>query len=165
MVLATHLVVGGALGQVISSPALALSAGFISHFLLDSIPHWDYKLASLEGDRDGLEKDIRVYSLNFVFDLVKIGLDFLIGLISLWLIWQFLGWEISNTVIWGAIGGVLPDFLQFAYVKLRAWPLTQLQPFHMWIHTKIRLDGRWVIGPFLQAIVALAVITLAGGLL
>ena len=141
MVLATHLVTGGALGQVISNPVLAFLSGFLSHFLLDAIPHWDYHLASLQKNpSDKLDTNM-VINHDFVLDLAKIFLDILIGVVLV------LVFQLS---LWAAIGAVLPDFLQFAYFKLK-WPVLRwLQAFHVWIHAEKRLDNQPVLGPFLQ---------------
>ena len=165
MVLATHLVTGAVLGQVISNPALALFSGFISHFLLDAIPHWDYHLASLETNPDDKLDTKMALNRDFIFDLAKISLDLIIGVTVLFLTFKFLNWQINASVILAALGAIIPDFLQFAYFKLR-WPILRwLQAFHVWIHAVKRLDNRMILGPLLQAIVALSVITLAGGLL
>ncbi len=45
MTLGTHAVAGALIGAVASQNlAFAASAAFLSHFLLDTIPHWDYAL-------------------------------------------------------------------------------------------------------------------------
>lgn len=37
-----HTLVAGAIAAKIGNPALALPLSFASHFILDSIPHWDF---------------------------------------------------------------------------------------------------------------------------
>jgi len=47
MILSTHAVVGGAIASFIPlHPLLVAVAGFASHFAIDAIPHWDYRLRS-----------------------------------------------------------------------------------------------------------------------
>lgn len=42
MTATAHALVGGAIAASITNPALGLSLAFISHPLLDMIPHWDF---------------------------------------------------------------------------------------------------------------------------
>ena len=42
MVLVPHMLVGAAIGSQVSSYWLAFLFGLMSHYLLDSLPHWDY---------------------------------------------------------------------------------------------------------------------------
>lgn len=42
MTATAHALVGGAIASTISDPSLGLSLSFISHPLLDLIPHWDF---------------------------------------------------------------------------------------------------------------------------
>jgi hypothetical protein len=47
MVLTPHAVVGAAIASAFGlSPGASLLTGFLSHFLLDRFPHWDYELTS-----------------------------------------------------------------------------------------------------------------------
>ncbi len=165
MVLFTHAVVGGAIGVALRShPVSAFLFGFLSHFVLDAMPHWDYHLESSRkhssGDR--LQGNF-VMNRSFVFDLIKIGTDLLTGAVIVYL---FLYGDVLNIsaflvqgTFWGMVGGVLPDVLQFVYYKTKREPLTTLQKFHLSVHTQKRLDGRYVIGPLLQiGVVVLAVL-------
>ena len=150
MVLATHAVVGGALGRFLPPP-LSFLVGFLSHFLFDAIPHWDYPLGSRKVDpTNKLNTDLTI-GRAFVFDLTKIALDLAIGFS---LVFFF------HLAFWAAVGAVLPDFLQFAYFKLR-WPaLRRLQRFHVWIHATKRLDERMILGPTLQILLIVAVLVI-----
>lgn len=162
MVLSTHFVLGGVIGLALhSSPATALAAGVASHFLLDTLPHWDYHLASLEGGGDAATKNMRVLSRDFIHDLAKIGADVLIGIVGLWLLTKYLDRPATLAVWLGAVGGVLPDAMQFVYFKLRWRILFYLQSFHQWIHTSRRLTGWSIAGPLLQVAMVVLVIILA----
>lgn len=158
MVLSTHAIVGGAVGRILSGqPILALILGFVSHFLLDAIPHWDYKLGSLDKDEaKPLNTSIRL-DRSFAYDCLKLVADVLIGLIIAWLAFGGSA-EAYASVVAGIFGGLLPDFLQFVYFRFRREPLKSLQRFHQWIHTNVRLDGRPALGIFLQSALAIVVI-------
>jgi len=42
MMATAHTLVAGAIAAKVGNPALALTLAFSSHFILDSIPHWDF---------------------------------------------------------------------------------------------------------------------------
>ncbi len=144
MILVTHGFIGGALAKVLftANPYLAFVFGFFSHFLMDMIPHWDYHI-STEKKADPLQKEFSLGRKNFL-SILKIGLDFSAGIILPLLLFSF-----SWPVVFGALGGIAPDILQFVYWKTKH-PLF-LQKFHMWIHAKKHFNGRFLIGPAMQA--------------
>lgn len=47
MLAATHTITGGAIGAYTDSIAIAFILGFLSHFILDIIPHWSFKPTEL----------------------------------------------------------------------------------------------------------------------
>lgn len=167
MVLFTHAVVGGALGAVTRShPVLAFFVGFVSHFVLDALPHWDYPLESSRQHESGdhLQGDF-VLDHRFLFDLIKIGTDLLLGFVIVYLFFSadilrpstFL----TQGTFWGMVGGVLPDFLQFAYYKIKREPLTTLQKFHIKVHTDRRFHGQHILGPLLQVLFVTIVLVIS----
>ena len=38
----THAIVAGAIVSHVKDPGLAISLSFISHFIIDAVPHWDF---------------------------------------------------------------------------------------------------------------------------
>src|SRR3989338_1463162 len=163
MILATHAIAGAALASMMPDrPGLAFIAGVISHFLLDTIPHWDYQLRSKREDKSNpLDNDI-IIGHDFWFDLIKISGDALLGLILSWLFFYqtFTGELGVTTFVAGAIGGLLPDAFQIAYFKLRSPWLTILQRFHYWIHADREKKLEPIIGVISQAfLIALIVST------
>lgn len=132
MILTPHAVFGAALASALHlSPGYALAAGFVSHLLLDMIPHWDYELKSNQRDpMNPLNNDISISNPSFRRDLIHIGLDALFGL-GLSLLFLTFGTGVSFWVVLaGACGGLLPDALQFVYMKFRHEPFTSLQHLH-----------------------------------
>ncbi len=160
MTLGTHAAVGAVVaGLVPANPVLGFGLAFASHFVLDMIPHWDYQLGSARRDEDNALNDDLVIGRAFVYDLAKIGTDFALGLFgALIILATFYDWTVWTWVLAGAVGGALPDALQFAYFKCRREPLVSLQRFHQWVHTKVRLDGRPLLGASLQVLLAGVVI-------
>jgi len=135
MILTNHAIVGAALaGLTPQQPLTGFAIGFLSHFLLDAIPHWDYELHSRKRDENNPINDDIVLGKAFVKDILKVGLDGTVGLLlSLFLFAYFLHYSLID-VLAGAIGAMLPDALQFVYMKWRHEPLVSLQRFHLWIH-------------------------------
>lgn len=120
MVLTPHAIIGATLaGLAPGHPLVGFVLGFISHFVFDAIPHWDYRLDFFE--TNSLSRN----------DLIKLTVDFILGLS---LVWFFV-----PTLVWGALGGLAPDALRFVYQKTGSRLLAPLQRFHLWIHVEKKL--------------------------
>lgn len=129
MILTSHALVGAAIASLFpQSPILGFSGAFISHFMLDAIPHWDYPLKS-----DSINPSIGskiVLNKPFFIDTITIGGDIVLGLLlSLVIFNDTPPW----IIILGASGGILPDPLQFVYTRFKREPFITLQKFHAWI--------------------------------
>ncbi len=148
MTLATHAITGAAIAQLFPThPILAFSAGFASHFILDAIPHWDYKILSEYAHPDvamaenaympGASRTIRP-DRAFFFDVIRTGADTLIGGLSIW-VFLSLGWIINPYIAFlGAFAAILPDFLQLVYNRFPYQPVTFLQGFHRVMHAQTK---------------------------
>lgn len=129
MILTPHILIGALVGAQSANPIAALVFGIVSHYLLDQIPHWEYDVEKIEQKASGLK---------IVKPWLKIALDVLFPVFVI-------GWLAPNEQIllisWaGAIGGALPDFLQFLRwripsSKILLWHKT----FHDNNHTKTEL--------------------------
>ena len=159
MTLTTHAVVGATIASTMPShPVLGFALAFTSHFLLDAIPHWDYSLNShVKDDSNHLNDNMQI-NKNFFFDLIKIGIDMLLGFLLVLFIFALHGSQLTWIPLIGLVGGVLPDLLQFIYMKYHHEPLTSLQRFHHWIHAKERLNNKPFIGVSMQIFVILIAI-------
>lgn len=144
MILATHAIVGAAAGRIFSNPYAAFIAGFASHFVMDAIPHKDYTLNSFEPGEDKSEDDM-VLDRRFIGDSVKAGVDLLTGAAIIIFIFRDANGLINNPVslLAGAIGGILPDFLEVVSFKIRREPLVSLRKFHLVVHSKIKPSLFW----------------------
>ncbi|MEK7644893.1 MAG: hypothetical protein AAB391_01015 [Patescibacteria group bacterium] len=143
MTLSTHAVVGAAVAAALPNhPILGGLFAFGSHFLLDALPHWDYKILSASANPDVPTK--LTFDRLFMLDLVRIGGDALLGLVVAGVFF----WHPIGNYFWliGALAAILPDFLQFVYSKYPKGPIAQLQAFHRWIHTSHRLEGKTLLG-------------------
>lgn len=150
MTLATHAIVGAAVANLVPThPIVGFIAGFASHFIIDAIPHWHYPMATIQHDHENEMNSDMVINRYFALDLMVVALDAALGIfLSLFFFGPFnfsAGVLISATFL-GAIGGILPDALQFGYWKWRHQPLIALQRFHIWIHAKTNLDDKHVLG-------------------
>src|ERR1035441_1590405 len=82
MTLTTHAVVGAAIAASMPNrPVLGFILAFASHFALDAIPHWDYRLSSQKTGGSNRMDDDMIMNKNFFIDLLKIGLDMSCGII------------------------------------------------------------------------------------
>lgn len=165
MTLTTHAIVGAAAASVFSSnPIVAGCAAFLSHFLIDAIPHWDYIPKSAQSDpQNPLNNDMKV-GKQFFRDLFVIGSDALLGVALSILIFSPTDLYSFLIIFGGACLGILPDPLQFVYWKIRREPLILLQRFHMWIHTshkKWTIEQRWAVGIAEQVVLVVISVQIA----
>lgn len=162
MVLATHAVVGATVASFFpNNPILAFVFAFISHLLLDTIPHWEYEIFSLKKDPDnGLNNDM-ILGKKFIIDLIRIGTDALIGLAISLILFLYISHQTTLSIILiGVIAGILPDPLQFVYMKTKHKALHPLQKFHHKIHGK-KLEIHPIIGASLQIMIVVIIFSVS----
>ena len=104
MILTMHSVVGAAIANQISNPWIAWLSAFISHFVLDSIPHREY---SLENAKYGWK------SKKFWILAVKILIDLLAGFAFIIIFTQDRS-NLPKNIIAG-FAGLIPDGLTVLY--------------------------------------------------
>ena len=162
MILSTHGIVGAAIIKIMPThPVIGGILAFLSHFAMDAIPHWDYHLESFERNPDPMKTNVRI-NRAFLKDFIKISLDASLGILLPLIIFKGTSpWLIAM----GAALAILPDALQFAYFKIKKEPLSSLQRFHIWAHSKNpELRTEPVIGPALQASLLITILYLLGNL-
>jgi hypothetical protein len=162
MTLATHAVVGGAMAALFPShPVAAFFAGFFGHYVFDTMPHWDYKILSKYADPKAFTPSVKTnIDKNFGLDILRIGADAFLGILIVFSVWHpttFMQWEVLAL---GVVGGVLPDFLQFVYIRFPHQPMVFVQKFHDLMHADYRLDDKPLVGILLQ-ITLMVCVTLA----
>lgn len=136
MTLTTHALVGTAAAQLFPThAAVAFGAAFVSHLVIDTLPHWDYPLKSHKKDPNRPMENDMVIGKDFVRDFSIMAGDALLGLlVSLAIFSVFLFSMPVLLVFVGVVGGLLPDALQFVYFKTRSRILYPLQ----WLHQRIQ---------------------------
>lgn len=155
MTLTTHAIVGAAIASVMPEyPALALAAAFSSHFLVDAIPHGDYRIRS-KSINPNFGAPMR-YDRDLALDVLFIGADAAAGIILSLLFFASLGH--AYLVFFAACAAIFPDALQFMYARFPFEPLVSLQHFHQRIHTNLRMHGRPVLAVISQAIFVVAIV-------
>ena len=162
MILATHAIAGAAAAQLFpNNPLLAFIAAFASHFILDAIPHWNYRLKSRAEDPSDPLDGKMIWGKKFITDILKISLDFTAG-IALSVLFFSKGVDQNMAIIiLGALGGTLPDALQFAYWQLKIEPFKSIQKFHHWIHPKKERQLSLAVGVSFQILIVAAIIVAA----
>jgi len=160
MIGTTHAIAGAAIGSLMPThPVAAFVFGVVSHYALDSVPHWDYPLYSVRVHKGDCSSMTMRRAL--VRDFFNVGFDLAVGVIISFMF--FYNPASLIAVCAGLVGGVLPDFLQFVYACAPRTPMKYLQQFHHWIHTshKLRQEGKSAIGIVYQVAIVVAIIAMA----
>lgn len=167
MILSSHIIVASAVtAPLLARPLNFANAFFIffisfaSHFLIDMIPHWDYKMFLFPREDGEISFFYKKYFL--LKDLLKNFLDGAMGLFGAILIIGFPA-DFMDFLAFGLIvfGSVLPDALEASFI-IKKWRfLEPLHKFHNAIHGRRVFRNRPFYGFIFQAfIVALIVLLL-----
>lgn len=158
MTIATHSITGAVIASSLSfNPPLALIMAFLSHFVLDSLPHWDYSLESLDKDEKGYLSFY--FDVRFIRDLIRMFVDFCLGFLMVYLFIFFTKPELVWLIILGAILGALPDFLLFIYSQYKNYFLKVIIDFHKIVHTK-KIISSSILGIVSQLVLITLILTL-----
>jgi hypothetical protein len=132
MLLVSHTIIGVAIAVVIKQPLLAFPLAFLSHFLLDLIPHWDL----LEGKLNGED-----FTGARGKDLLFILVDFLIGLgVGLLFAYRALpNTTLAVAILSSAFFANLPDGLLAPKVFFGKDTLASYYRLHHKLHTNCPL--------------------------
>ena len=152
MFLTTHALASSLLAEKIKNPLLAYPLILAIHFLMDSIPHWDF--GAYAGDE--LPKKGQIKSGNKRFKLGLLGaLDLSMVVLGSWLI--FRNKLLTNPfLIGGILVGLLPDFLEVPplFLNWRPFPLNKLEEFHS---RKVHREAKFILGLIPQIIILILV--------
>ncbi len=143
MLLTVHATAGALIGQQISNPLLAFFLAFISHFILDIIPH---------GDQDWIEeyKGNQKSKVRKIVTLV--ALDVLALFVLLISKYFFNAFAPTLNIVAGIMGSVLPDLLVGIH-ELSEKQFKRFYRFHFAMHDLIKIQPSTTSGLFLQIIV------------
>jgi hypothetical protein len=104
MILATHALVGAAIGKTLDTPLVIIPLALIVHFILDSFIHGEY---TIDSKTEGMKK----VALKISLDLIT-GFTTILFLISL----DFFALNLSNIFI-GVFFSLFPDLLTLIHKK------------------------------------------------
>lgn len=164
MTLTTHALVGAAAAQVFPQhPYVAFAAGFVSHFAIDALPHWDYAdyLPSIRKNPSNPLATTIGGGKQFARDVLVVAADALLGAFLSVVIFSYSVFHSTVPIVLiGAAAGIYADFLQAVYFKWKAsaFVLEPLQRFHTWVQKGKTLYVTMTYGLLLQALLVLAVI-------
>jgi hypothetical protein len=127
-----HALTGATVAAAINKPILALPAALLSHFLVDAIPHWDYKVPG------GVKGRQKVMLVDLCLSLCLLFILAMTLNVQPWL------------VIAGGLLGILPDAMWLVYFMSgkpsirgnKNSPMNRIKRFHHWIQWS---ETRWGI--------------------
>lgn len=115
MLLGIHFLSSGAVAASLTQNSLvAFSIGFIVHHLADYLPHLDTNIFTSK-------KYFSLKDFNSSEDYKKIGLIITEFIIFILIFFYFMGnksLEIQKIAVWGGIGGLFPDLINFLNIIL-----------------------------------------------
>ena len=154
MILASHIIVSGLLGATTQNYFLAAIFGFVSHYILDVIPHWDSYLSPKFYVKAEAEDGKFIKEKFFWKEAGKIVIDILIGLGLLFIFLKNLSYINITAVFISVFFGILPDPLQLFYLMTKwrfiKWNFDFHEFVHYLIHSKI--DQKFWPGIIIQTI-------------
>jgi hypothetical protein len=119
MMLFCHILAGAAIAAKINIPLLAFSLAFLSHYILDCVPHWEYSIDNI------LSKQWKQSKKEFL----KGGVDFLFGILLVFALVK------NQPIVYIAVFfAILPDGLTLINLLFPNKFLTILGNFHKKTH-------------------------------
>lgn len=119
-----HGATGALIASKIPNPFISIPLVLLSHYVEDSIPHWDVGQGLTSWKKSKKSAFIQELFFDFPLSILLVFIFFQIGRPFDWRPW--LGWFVA----------LLPDFLEFPYLFLdmRFFPITQLAKLHSKVH-------------------------------
>lgn len=116
MILTPHILTGALIGVKLENPILGSLFAFLSHYLLDAIPHWEYKF--IKNWRNYNNQNLNSIIISEIksskYGFLKIIVDLLIGFGILFFLSLYLK-KFSYLIFIYGFFGILTDFLIFVY--------------------------------------------------
>lgn len=135
MLITPHAIAGAAIGALVASPLLVIPIAIGSHFVLDSVPHWQETLAPYTPNK-------KTY--------IRIPIDVLLATV---LVWLTVRWQPSHTapILLGAVFANVPD-LDVITVLIPKLRQGLLEKYWDW-HCKIQRETASMWGVATQLVV------------
>ena len=142
MLLAPHILVGAAVAARTANPILGIVFAFLSHFILDRIPHWEYSAEPL--------RNIPAKGILYVAPILRrVALDITAGFIVLITAVAVSSHEIPFTA-WalGGFFGILPDGLSFLFfIRKKGGRWGSILKIFYLFHQKVHFDKKMGLPP------------------
>jgi len=120
MILTAHILTGSAIALKTQNPILGILFAFLSHFILDVIPHREYSIDTT--DKITWQKSKK--------DFVKVLLDLIVGFSLVYFLTKG-----NIFILLGGFLGALPDALSFFYLIFKNNKLLdKISLFHQKVH-------------------------------
>ncbi|MFC1787956.1 hypothetical protein ACFLZY_01945 [Patescibacteria group bacterium] len=124
MTLTTHATLGAVIGHATGNPILAFILAFISHFIIDMVPHGD----------TGISDNFRVYKKRRKRAVAYVMIDAVVAIFFVLLIVNTRDIISIRNFSWGIVGGVLPDLLVGVYDLSKTPMLKWFHKLHFFFH-------------------------------
>lgn len=147
MFLATHAVAGAIIGRAAPDPVTAFLGGFLSHFLMDMVPHGDAHLYESYQNNQKVKTALAYVTLDAVLTVYLI-----LGIREAH---QF---DDGMNVSAGIVGGLLPDLLIGFYNLFKPKWLDWFHDLHFFFHNYIvdrKRDIAFTTGVVMQVAILL----------
>lgn len=139
MIITPHMLVGAAIGACSPKYWIAFCLGIIVHFILDTLPHWEY---------------LDTINIKKRSHLMKMGFDFILG--SSLVICLALPSPQRIIIIFTALISLIPDCLA---VACQSFNIKWLRPFFHFHHT-IHNSKRYTFWQALPVLIVISVISI-----
>ncbi|MFC1612460.1 hypothetical protein ACFL29_01275 [Patescibacteria group bacterium] len=161
MLFTTHAITGITIGVLTGNPILAFVFGWISHHILDSLPHFDQGSFYLEKDKGPSWLGIKQKESGQKFkacprDWIILFFDiFIAGILLLYILFN-ISFSLWLILFFGALGGLLPDILDVSPFWNKKFKATKIggkfHQFHEFFHWPLTI--KWIyLGIAIQIII------------
>ena len=136
MIFTTHAITGATIGVLTGNPILAFFLSWLSHYVLDSLPHFDQGSFYVKKDKGPAWVGIKYSEKDDKFrqgkrDWTILFLDFILAaVLGLYLLFNF-PTNLWILLIFGGLGGILPDIFDGSPFWKDKFKKTKIgKPFH-----------------------------------
>jgi hypothetical protein len=127
MTITTHSTLGAVIGAASGSIWVAFIIGFISHFLIDMIPHGDRELYEAHKTKNQVKSAYRFITIDAIVAIIVLALMFGVSP----------GHGINAIISAGIIGSVLPDLIVGIHEAWNPKKLDWFSKLHFYFHNMI----------------------------
>lgn len=128
MFLTPHAAVGAAIAMAVTGdPVAAFGVGWLSHYLADSVPHGDERLATWVSQGNEVKRLLAITTIDAVIWIVI-------------LTYVFLSVGFSWVILSAVVGSAVPDVMWGLEKVMKRELFGPLRKFHGWNHNFFKVD-------------------------